>query len=124
MLKIRSALVAASVAAHLFTGSLFAQEVTPSSKVTNSVKVRAFPDGGSAEIGKLLPGQKAQLIEDVPAWYGVRLSSGQQGFVSKRWVDFVPGPAASDAAGSTPFELHVVDVGVGDGLVLDMGDQE
>lgn len=126
MLEIRSVLVVAFVIANLLTASLLAQEVTPSSKVTNSVKVRALPDGGSAEVGKLLPGQKAQLIEDVPAWYGVRLSSGQQGFVSKRWVDLVSGDAgpASDAAGSTPFELHIVDVGVGDGLVLDMGDQE
>lgn len=125
MLTTRLMLFAASVIFALFTAPLLAQEVTPSSRVTNSVKVRAFPDSGSAEVGKLLPGQKAQLIEDVPAWYGVRLSSGQQGFVSKRWVDLVPGgTGAATGVVGVPFELHIVDVGVGDGMVLDMGDQE
>lgn len=102
-----------------------ADRVTPINRVVNQVNVRNAPTtDGSHVVGKLAPGDLAVLLEDVPQWLRVRLSSGTEGFVSKRWVRVITGaePLAADAP--TPFTLHVIDVGNGDGILLDMGERE
>lgn len=100
-----------------------ADEVTPIPEVTNQVNVRDLPSTqGTTIVGSLRPGERATVVNSVPQWYFVRLQSGIEGFVSKRWVQIVTTPAA--AATGIHFELHMVDVGNGDALILDVGDRE
>jgi beta-lactamase superfamily II metal-dependent hydrolase len=99
-----------------------AQEVTPVPDVVNRVNVRELPSTqGTAIVASLAPGERATIIEAIANWYHVRLPSGVKGFVSKRWVELVTAPAI---AGGVHFELHIVDVGNGDGILLDVGDKE
>src|SRR5918995_3874440 len=85
-----------------------AQEVTPVPDVVNRVNVRELPSTqGTAIVASLAPGERATIIEPIANWYHVRLSSGVEGFVSKRWVEIVTAPAI---AGGVHFDLHVVDV--------------
>ena len=99
-----------------------ALDVTPSVRVRNSVVVREAPLSASPKVANFLPGQRAMVEEDVAGWYRVSLSGGLRGFVSKRWVDLVEANTAEVVQRS--FELHVIDVGIGDGIILDMGDRE
>lgn len=99
------------------------QRITPVERVTNSVIVRSDPTtDGSVPLGRLRPGQSASVLESLPGWYHVRTDTGQDGFVSKRWVRAADGPGVM--ATGVPFRLHVVDVGTGDAMILDMGEVE
>jgi competence protein ComEC len=99
-----------------------AQEVTPIPEVVNRVNVRELPSTqGTAIVASLAPGDRATIIEPIANWYHVRLPSGVEGFVSKRWVEIVTAPPI---AAGVHFDLHVVDVGNGDGILLDVGDKE
>ncbi len=57
-------------------------QVVTSDRVTTSVNVRENLITGSPSVGKLMPGQTAELLESIPYWYHIRLSSGVQGYVS------------------------------------------
>jgi competence protein ComEC len=104
----------------LLPGTSVALEVTPTASVTNAVRVRQFPDRDDLPpIGYLQPGQKAEVLEDVPYWYRVRLADGVVGYVSKGWVVEV----SADSIGQ-PIAVHVIDVGTGDSIVIDYGDRE
>ena len=99
-----------------------ADDVTPVPEVVNRVNVRELPSTqGTAIVGSLAPGERATILEAIANWYHVQLQSGVKGFVSKRWVAIVATPAIPAAV---HFELHMVDVGNGDGLLLDVGDKE
>jgi len=94
-----------------------AASVTPSDRVTDPINVRDQPTSkGSEVIGALRPGEQADLLETIPRWYMVQLADGTEGYVSKAWTDEV-----STAPGVVPFEIHFVDVGVGDAAIVDMG---
>ena len=69
----------------LWTCQDLGADVTPSERVTTRLNVRSAPSTSSAIVGKLLPGETAPFLEDVPHWYKVRLNNGTQGFVSKSW---------------------------------------
>lgn len=59
--------------------------ITPTTDVVTSVTVRKSPTTSSAVTGRLLPGDSAPVISDVPNWY--RIGTGQStGYVSKRWT--------------------------------------
>ena len=94
-----------------------ADVVVPSPDVTTRVIVRASASSQSAQIGSLRPGEQLELIGSVPNWHEVRLPSGAQGFVSKRWTVVVPTtppePAPPAAAAAPAFTIDVVDVGTG-----------
>lgn len=101
--------------------SAFATQVTPSERVTGHVNVREFPaTQDSAVVGQLAVGQAAELLEVIPYWYRVRLGDGTEGYVSKAWTRLVEDPTTA----ALPFALHVVDVGVGDAIIVDIGDRE
>ena len=90
--------------------------VTPTARVMTGVILRSdLTTDGSRNLGALMPGETATVLDSVPGWYHVQLGNGRKGFVSKRWVKSAEG---------TPFRLHMVDVGTGDGIILDMGDVE
>jgi len=108
----------------LFVSNIaLADGVVPSSQVTARVVVRAGASSGSADIGSLRPGERAELLGSMPGWYRVQLSNGTEGFVSKRWTQVVP---AAATGGTTPahgtpagnYTLDVVDVGTGLGILV------
>lgn len=98
----------------VISSASLAADVTPSSRVKRAVVVRSSPDTGSAPVGRLAPGEVAELQDDgTPGWYRVRLPDGRTGFVSKAWT-VVTGdagePLVAAAAGAN---VHVIDVGTG-----------
>ena len=112
---------ASFVAMVMAIGVALAEEVTPRPEATNGVIARDAPSSAEGiRVGKLSPGQSATILESVPYWYKVLLPDGVQGFVSKRWVRAI----AETESSEDTFALHIVDVGVGDGFVLDAGDKE
>jgi beta-lactamase superfamily II metal-dependent hydrolase len=93
---------------------LVAQEtlVVPVEEVVSRVVVRSGPSAETADVGALRPGSRAILLGSVPRWYRVRLDDGTEGFVSKRWTRVVP------AEELLSFEVHVIDVGTGLGVLV------
>lgn len=101
-------------------------QITPSSRVVNSVNVREGPSADTPIVGELQKGQNAALLLSVPFWYHVRLPDGSEGFVSKAWTERImaPAPAVAAAATDVGFTVHFLDVGTGDSAIIDIGDQE
>jgi beta-lactamase superfamily II metal-dependent hydrolase len=104
--------------AYLVSSSVaFADTVVPTNEVTARVVVRAGAHSATAEVGSLRPGERAELLGSVPGWHRVRLASGTEGFVSKRWTKVVSsGPAPAAALPS--YTMDVVDVGTGLGILV------
>ena len=96
-----------------------AAKVVPSERVTNFVIVREEARGDSAAVGRLRPGDEADLLSSEPAWHRVRLLDGTEGFVSKSWTRVTP-----DGFLAPSFEVHFLDVGTGDSAIIDIGDRE
>lgn len=113
----------ASLALACALPTAYAQDtVTPTDAVVRRVNVREAPSTGTTPVlGSLAPGERATLLDDVPGWYRVRLSSGIEGYVSRHWVRI---EAAPTPTAGVPFTLHMVDVANGDAIVLDLGDAE
>ena len=106
-LLLSCALLAASM---LGGGPAFAApHVQPSGRVTRWVNVRQDPGTGSAIIGRILPGESADLIAVGPGWYEVRLSDGRTGYVSRGWVTRIEEAAVAGAV----YRVHLIDVGTG-----------
>ena len=84
--------------------------VTPSSRVTAAVVVRAEPTARSEALARLRPGESVPLQAEVPGWYRVLLPDGRSGYVSKAWTEIL----AKAALVSAPaWRVHFVDVGTG-----------
>ena len=98
------------------SSTALADDVVPTSEVTNRVVVRAGPSSQTADVGSLRLGEKAELLGSVPSWYRIRLANGTEGFVAKRWtrVDSVAAPALAP----TSFTIDAVDVGTGLGILV------
>ena len=62
-------------------------------------------------IGRILPGETAELIDVGPSWYEVRLGNGRVGYVSRGWVTRIEAVAAPPAA--AVYRIHLIDVGTG-----------
>ena len=86
-----------------------ATDIQPSARVVRWVNVRQSPSSSMQAIERLEPGEKAELIEVLPAWYLVRLPNGRTGYVSRGWT------VRSDefAAFQPQYFLHLIDVGTG-----------
>lgn len=108
----RRALITFIAGLLLASPALAAPEVTPSERVRRNVVLRAAPDGDSAALGALLPGQEAALLGEEPGWYQVRLDDGRVGYVSKSWT-VVRDDGQPLAAAAGPLKVHVIDVGTG-----------
>lgn len=105
--------VAALLAMGLAVPAFAAPSVTPSERVKRNVVVRPAPDSDDKVAG-LFPGDTAELIDEIPGWYHVRLSDGRTGYVSKSWTILsgdVPPPALAATTG--PVKVHVIDIGTG-----------
>jgi hypothetical protein len=53
--------------------------VIPSEDVVTAVMLRASPSTNAAVSGRLAPGERAELLGEVPYWYRVRLADGHAG---------------------------------------------
>jgi endonuclease/exonuclease/phosphatase family metal-dependent hydrolase len=82
------------------------EQVAPGERVSTYVNVRQSPLAGSPSVGTLRPGQSAELIESIPYWYHIRLSSGIPGYVSKAWTVLVSEDPA-DASGTGKTDLII-----------------
>lgn len=65
--------------------------ITPKLKVlstpTNFLRVRDKPNLIGKEIERISPGEELILLEDLNAWFKVRLSDGKEGYVSSQYVE-------------------------------------
>ncbi len=106
----------------LFSATCFSQAlVIPADRVVTGVKIRATASTQSKEIGRLVPGQQAKFLGEVPGWYQVRHPVHGEGFVSKGWVRVVtPGDTTTGAA--PVFDVYIVDVGTGLAIFVRGGD--
>jgi len=84
----------------------YADYVTPNNQVNTSVNVRLSAKTNSRIIGKLYPGDRAELLRDVKDWYEVLLANGERGFAFKKWLERVVEPIDVDSASieSAPIE--------------------
>ncbi len=88
--------------------TLAVPDIVPTERVVRWVNVRAGPDSSSEVVAKLAPGDSADLVEIVPAWYHVRLDDGSEGYVSRAWT------MRSDVVEfHATYFLHLIDVGTG-----------
>jgi competence protein ComEC len=94
-----------------------APSVQPSQRVTRWVNVRQGPETGSDVIGRILPGETAELIAVGPAWYQVRLADGRTGYVSRGWVVRIED--AAEAGAGAVYRIHLIDVGTGLSVFVD-----
>ena len=98
------------LATAISSSAAYAVDIVPSPRVRSNVVVRAQPLGPpSTPVGALQRGQTAELLENVPYFYKIRLSNGVVGWVSKSWTDEVQAAVASGE-----LALHFIDVGQGD----------
>lgn len=86
-----------------------AADIQPSDRVVRWVNVRQGPSSSTQAIERLEPGETAELVEVLPAWYLVQLPDGRTGYVSRAWT------VRSDqlAAFEPRYYLHLIDVGTG-----------
>ncbi len=63
-----------------------AESVMPTNGVRKYVVVRKGPSATSSPIGQLKPAESAETIESAGRWFKIRLSTGNEGYVSKAWV--------------------------------------
>lgn len=100
--------------------SVYSAYITPSDRVSNFISIREYPSSSDSDVvGKLKPGEKAELLKVVPRWYKVRFNNSVEGYVSKAWSRVIPGQL-----GFIPYSIHFLDVGVGDATVIDVGEKE
>lgn len=76
--------------------------IKPADTVTRRVVVREGPSTNTAEVGSLVPGQTAEVLEAVPNWLKVKLVDNTVGFVSKRWVIEATGNGTPPAPAPVP----------------------
>lgn len=93
-----------------------ADRVTPIDDVRKWVNVRDAASNG-AVIGRLEPGEYADLLDTAGVHYKIRLNDGAEGFVARRWSQIVPDAAALRTP-TGQLALHFIDVGQGDSTLI------
>jgi uncharacterized protein YgiM (DUF1202 family) len=84
--RITAILFALLIALVVTPAPAFAVDITPSDRVVTRVNVRAGPSVVEPVVGKLLPGETAELLSAMPNWYQIRLTNSVEGFASKSWT--------------------------------------
>ena len=109
------------------TGALGAQSLVVRASATPCLNVRSTPQSGAPALACILPGATVTGDSAVPFWRRVRTVDGTRGWAAKKFLDTVATPAVPTgnpvpAAGpnaipdSAWLEIHIVDVGQGDGI--------
>jgi competence protein ComEC len=90
-----------------------------SDDVVSCLAVRARPESTAPAIDCLSAGTRVEAVGTAPYWRQIRLSDGRTGWAAKKFLQIVaappPAPAAEDRDDAW-LEVHVVDVGQGDGI--------
>lgn len=102
-------------------GHLSAQEGTKfrvRESATPCLNVRARPEPAARVLTCLTPGTEVAGLGTAPYWREVRLPDERSGWAAKQFLDVVAGvtAAAPEALRDAWLEVHVVDVGQGDGI--------
>lgn len=100
----------------LFSIDALADFITPNDRVTRHVNVRGAASNGN-NIGKLFPGDFAELTGEHGRYYKIMLPTGISGFVAKSWTTLVQADSLADSA-TGKLELHFIDVGQGDSTLV------
>lgn len=90
-----------------------ASTVIPTDRVETAVLVRQGPSTDTPIVARLKPGQSAEILDEVPGWYQVRLPDGTEGYVSKAWTKEIGGGEAESLVPGATYKIHVIDVGTG-----------
>lgn len=90
---------------------------------TSCALLRAEPDGDAARLDCIPAGTTVTSSVAVPFWREVRLDDGRRGWIAKRFLELVdaaaePAPGPDDIPPNAWLELHMIDVGQGDALLL------
>lgn len=98
------------------------------SSATPCLAVRRAPESDAPSVACLAPGTAVTADSAVPFWRHVRMADGKRGWAAKKFLEEQAGtladppvqPAPPGAAGAIPdsawLEIHIVDVGQGDGI--------
>ena len=90
-----------------------------SENVSSCLVVRARPQSSAPSIGCLNPGTRVEAVGTAPYWRQLRLQNGSTGWAAKKFLQIVAAPPvapATDDRDDAWLEVHVVDVGQGDGI--------
>ena len=90
-----------------------ASQVVPTDRVETAVLVRQGPSTATPIVARLKPGQSAEVLDEVPGWYHVRLPDGVEGYVSKAWTREATGGQVESFVPGASYKIHVIDVGTG-----------
>lgn len=84
------------------------------------LKFRAQPNHSATELDCLSPGTRVTLLEVVPYWRKIRLEDGREGWGAKKFLSPATSPNPVPLPVPIPpnafLEVHIVDVGQGDGI--------
>lgn len=90
------------------------------------LKIRTSPDADASVVASVDPGTRLEAVGTAPYWRHVRLTDGTDGWAAKKYLDSISDTAAvppdTSVTAATPdredawLEVHVVDVGQGDGI--------
>jgi competence protein ComEC len=84
------------------------------------LKVRARPESSAPSFICLDPGTPVEAVGVAPYWRQIRLQDGRTGWAAKRFLEISAAPAVvpttSHDRDDAWLEIHVVDVGQGDGI--------
>lgn len=83
------------------------------------LNVRARPENSAPAFDCVEPGTRVEAIGVAPYWRQIRLLDGRTGWAAKKFLELVAAPAVTpDTADRDDawLEIHVVDVGQGDGI--------
>lgn len=97
----------------VFEAAAFAASLAPSSRVSSAVLIREAPSTNSTILGRLRPGDNAEVVGDVSGWYQIQLPDGTKGFVSKAWTVVSGEIGIVDGLLGNTYKVHVIDVGTG-----------
>jgi beta-lactamase superfamily II metal-dependent hydrolase len=104
-----------------------AQQLVVRPTANPCLNIRRAPSGDSASVACIAPGSIVNADSSVPFWRRVRTSDGTLGWAAKKFLGAAepPNPQPS-ALGGIPdtawLEIHIVDVGQGDGIWISTWD--
>ena len=82
------------------------------------LRVRPSPDSGAPQFACIAPGTLVTAVGVAPFWRQIRLADGRVGWAAKKYLEPTVIGAAADTVPHADawLEVHVVDVGQGDGI--------
>jgi len=94
-------------------------QFTVSDDVASCLKVRVRPESSAPDLVCLAPGTQVEAVGIAPYWRQIRLQDGSTGWAAKKFLEIVAAPSVApttDDREDAWLEVHVVDVGQGDGI--------